>query len=76
MRRCHWGGCTNRLGQAHDYCPRHRSTQDRPSIAATHEYDPRYERARTVTGAQARYVADETDYDIDDLEPDLDRLLG
>jgi len=59
------------LGQAHDYCPRHRST-----VADTTDYDPRYERAQTVGGAKARYVSGDTEYDIGDLETDLDRLLG
>jgi len=58
------------LGQAHDYCPRHR-----PTVADTTDYDPRYERAQTVDGAKARYVSDDTEYDIGDLEADLARLI-
>jgi len=43
--------------------------------ADTPEYDPRYDRAQTVDGAQARYVSHETDYSLVQLEADIDRIL-
>lgn len=44
-------------------------------ISETHDYDPRYERAQSVEGAQARYLNEDLDYDLDDLDRDLGRLL-
>ena len=45
-------------------------------VHETHDYDPRFERAQTIDGAKARYVADELpDYGLDALEADVDRLL-
>jgi len=41
----------------------------------THNYDPRYDRAQTVEGAKARYVENDTGYDIGDLEADIMRIL-
>lgn len=44
--------------------------------AETTDYDPRYSRAQTVEGAKARYVSDDLpDYDEDDLERDVARVL-
>lgn len=46
------------------------------SVSETTDYDPRYERAQTVEGAKARYVSDDLpDYDLDDLERDVARIL-
>lgn len=44
-------------------------------IAETTAYDPRFDRAQTVDGATARYVAHDTDYDLKDFERDVARLL-
>jgi len=39
----------------------------------TQDYDPRYDRAQSISGAKARYV--ELDgYDIADLEADIERI--
>lgn len=44
--------------------------------ATTHDYDPRYDRAQTIEGAKARYVAEELpEYSLKMLEADLERLL-
>jgi len=44
--------------------------------AITTDYDPRYDRAQTIEGAQGRYIsADLPDYDVVALEADLERLL-
>lgn len=42
----------------------------------TPDYDPRYSSAQSVKGAKARYVSDDVDYDEEDLEKDLTRLLA
>ena len=45
-------------------------------VSETHDYDPRYDRAQSVDGAKARYVADDCpDYGEVDLERDLERLM-
>lgn len=41
----------------------------------TPEHDPRYERAQTIEGAKSKYVG-EDEYEIDDLERDVLRILS
>lgn len=46
-------------------------------VSETTDYDPRFDRAQTVDGAQARYVSDDCpDYGEAMLEADLERLLS
>lgn len=45
------------------------------TTSETPEHDPRYERAQTLEGAQARYAAHDNGYDEADLERDLERIL-
>lgn len=47
----------------------------RSRVSETPDYDPRYSRAQTVEGAKARYVAEDVDYSLLDLERDVARLL-
>lgn len=47
----------------------------RSRVSETPDYDPRYERAQTVEGAKARYVAEDVDYSLLDLERDVARIL-
>ena len=44
--------------------------------AETTDYDPRYDRGQTVAGAKARYVDPNLDYDGQDLERDIARVLA
>lgn len=41
----------------------------------TPDYDPRFDRAQTIEGAKARYADPDLDYDIQDLEADVERIL-
>jgi len=52
------------------------ATIPKATTAETTGYDPRYERAQTIEGAKARYVADDCPaYGIERLEADIERLL-
>jgi hypothetical protein len=44
--------------------------------AETTDYDSRYDRGQTVAGAKARYVDPDLDYDGQDLERDIARVLA
>lgn len=79
MRPCE--NCGTAVGREHARCPDCRGSK--PPLSSfgsrrseTPEYDPRYERAQSVDGAKARYVAHDLAYDERDLERDLDRLLS
>lgn len=43
-------------------------------ISETTDYDPRYERAQTIEGAEARWL-DQDGYTEVDLERDIERLI-
>jgi hypothetical protein len=45
------------------------------AVSETTDYDPRYDRAQSITGAKARHVDRGLKYDVSDLERDLTRLL-
>jgi formyltetrahydrofolate hydrolase len=47
-----------------------------PGTAETTDYDPRYDRGQTVAGAKARYVDPDLDYDEQNLERDVARVLA
>jgi hypothetical protein len=69
MKACDNDGCRSTVGRGRKYCPGCRT-------ADTPDYDPRFDRAQTIDGAKARYVADDLpEYDIQMLEADVDRIL-